>query len=198
MSFIDVFLQKPLICSQCQKKFKPIFHNFYIQGQKGLAIYFYDETIRQYLYQLKGAFDVEISSIFLQPFARFLHYRYRKFLLLPAPSTEASNQQRGFNHVINIFSCLNLPILPIFLKTAEVKQAGLNYYQRQEIGQHLKIISPEKIRNKNVLIVDDVKTTGATIRAMIDLAKAHHAKKISVLVLAETKVNSNKTLNVYD
>ena len=49
-----------------------------------------------------------------------------------------------------------------------------------------------------MLIVDDVKTTGATIRAMIDLAKAHHAKKISVLVLAETKVNSNKTLNVYD
>ena len=197
-SFADLFLQKPLICHQCQKKFIPIFHHFYIKGIQGLAIYRYDDTIRQYLYQLKAAYDIEIAPVFLQPYARYLYFRYRNYVLVPAPSTKTSDDARGFNQIIEIFSELKLPIIPVCVKTTDIKQAGLNYDQRQKIIQHLAIINPEKITNKNILIVDDVMTTGATIRAMIELLKTHNVKNIAVLVLAETKVSSNKTINITD
>ena len=39
---------------------------------------------------------------------------------------------------------------------------------------------------KNILIVDDVFTTGSTIRAAIDLVKQAKPKNIKVLVMAKT------------
>jgi len=37
-----------------------------------------------------------------------------------------------------------------------------------------------------VLLVDDVYTTGATMRAMIDLVKSRGAKTIQILVMSKT------------
>lgn len=184
MGILDLLMQNPLICEKCQKKFAPIFSKFYIDGIKGMSIYDYDQTIREYLFQLKGAFDVEIAPIFLLPFARFLRFRYRKFILVPAPSSGESNLQRGFNHVQEIFSVLRLPIINVFKKTSVVKQVGLTYEQRQNIIKHIEIKDASRLQGKKVLLVDDVMTTGATLKAMIALLKRAGILKIEILVLS--------------
>ena len=45
------------------------------------------------------------------------------------------------------------------------------------------------LRNQKVLIVDDVMTSGNTIRTCIDLLKSANPKKIDYLVLAAKKEN---------
>ena len=45
----------------------------------------------------------------------------------------------------------------------------------------------EMVKNKKVLLVDDIHTTGSTIQACIDLIQPGHPKDIKVLVVAKTK-----------
>ena len=48
-----------------------------------------------------------------------------------------------------------------------------------------KLINQEKIYNKNVLIFDDIFTTGATINSCINEIRKAKVKKIGVLTLAK-------------
>lgn len=180
----DFFVQKPLICERCQNKFSPIFRKFYLEDVKGLAIYEYDQTIREYLFQLKGAYDIEIAPLFLLPFMRYLHFRYRNYILVPAPSTAESNEVRGFNHVKEIFSILKLPMIDVFQKTASIKQVGLSFEQRHEIKNHLSVMDVSSLLGKKVLLIDDVMTTGATLKAMISMLRKNQIYEIKILVLS--------------
>ena len=50
-----------------------------------------------------------------------------------------------------------------------------------------KVEDKEKIRDKNIIIIDDVFTTGATINECSKILKLNGAKNITAIVLAKTK-----------
>lgn len=180
------------ICSACFRAFFPCFKTFRIDGIEALAIYAYDETIREKLYQLKGCFDLEIATVFLDYFKRELHWKFKNYVLVPAPSWEGDDQIREFNHVVEIFRGLNLPIQKALVKTEHLKQADLNYEQRQEVSKRIRLSENVDLNGKNVLFVDDVLTSGATAKACIHLLEEAGAKKVRLLVMAKTKKPEEK------
>ena len=105
--------------------------------------------------------------------------------MIPAPSYEKSDEERGFNHVEEIFSVLNLKIVKCIHKTKQVKQADLTTKEREQIGSVLTI-DDISLKGKKVLLVDDVFTTGSTIKAMIKLVREKGAKNIKVLLMSKT------------
>lgn len=105
--------------------------------------------------------------------------------MIPAPSYQKNDEERGFNHVEEMFSVLNLKMKKCIHKTKQVKQADLTTKERQEIGSVLEIDNVD-LSGKNVLLVDDVYTTGSTIKAMINLVRQKGAKKIKVLLMSKT------------
>ena len=167
----------------------PLFCKFSVLNISCLSIYKYDDDIKTFLYQLKGCYDIELAPIFLERFAKELHYRYHDFYLVPAPSFYEDNLKREFKHVEEIFKPLNLPFLSIVEKIAPYKQADHNKSQRKDIGHYLKLKSDDKLYGKNILIVDDVFTTGSTVKAIIRLIKELEPKKIEVLVMSKTFLN---------
>lgn len=106
--------------------------------------------------------------------------------MVPAPSFEDKNIERGFNHVEVIFSSLKMPIEKCFIKTEDIKQADLSSEERKNVGNYLKIVNGKKLSGKKILIVDDVYTTGSTVKAMIEMIKAYNPKEIKVLVMSKT------------
>ena len=86
---------------------------------------------------------------------------------------------------MEMYSILGLKMLTIIHKTKQIKQADLTSEERKKIGDVL-IIDDVDLTNKKILIVDDVFTTGSTIRAMIKLIKSKNPKDIKVLVMAKT------------
>ena len=152
----------------------------------GYHIYDYDEEVQGKLYQLKGCFDIELAGIFLDYLRIYLSIKYFGYIMVPAPSSKEADEERGFNHVIEIFKPLKLKMINCIHKISNVKQSDLSAEERKNIKNHL-VIDDVDFSNKKIMIVDDVYTTGSTVKAMIELIKSKNPKKIKALVMSKTK-----------
>jgi len=78
---------------------------------------------------------------------------------------------------------INLPVLDILYKDNCVEQKLQNFQQRKEINKYIHIKNESLIENKKILLIDDVITSGSTLKCCIDLIKKYKPKKIELLVL---------------
>lgn len=180
-----LFNESTHICPKCLANLKPKFIEFSLDEIKGVAIYEYNEEIKKLIYQFKGCEDYELKDVFLSPFVNDLRLFYKGYLLVPAPSFIDEDNPKKFAHVEEIFKVLNLEIVSLFKKTSNVKQASLHFNERQKIGDNIELISELELRNKKILLIDDVSTTGATLKAMINLLKKRGFKECKILVIAK-------------
>ena len=182
-SFTYLFRNDVCLCNECFKALEPINRKFEFQGVKAIAIYNYSEKFASMLFQLKGCFDYELTPLFLDRVKYQLRIKYMGYVVVPAPSTEESDEKRGFNHVQEIFKVLKKPIISCIVKTKDIKQSSQGY-KRNQIQKYFDIRNGEKLTNRKVLLVDDVKTSGSTLKAMITLVKKYNPRRIEILVLS--------------
>ena len=190
------FIKDFQICHRCYEDIRPTFRNFKIGNFDALSIYDYTERIQSLLYQFKGCFDIELSSVFLERFCFELTLLYKDYLLIPIPSFKEDDETREFNHVIEMFSFLRLKSLNILIKTSHFKQASHNASKRKEIEKYIELSERPDLTKKKVLLVDDVYTTGATMKAAINLIKELHPRCIKVLVMSKTIFKEEKVPNI--
>ena len=190
--FCRLFDREICLCPSCQRELNPKFISFKIDDYQALAIYEYSEFIKKQIYLFKGCFDYEMKDIFLNLFIRELKFIYHGYKIIPVPSYKEDDKRRGFNHVIEVFKMLGLKILPIVEKTEHFKQAEHGAKKRKEIRKYLKLNSQDLLTKDKVLIVDDIYTTGSTIKTTINLIEKLNPKEIKVLVLAKTKPKETK------
>ena len=175
-----------VICDKCLKKFKVIDKVTTFYGVSIHYLYEYNTFLKSLLYQFKGCYDIELAPIFFDRYLFEYRLKYYDYVLVPAPSYIEDDKKREFNHVEVIYKPLKLPFEKIIVKTKQHKQSDQTREGRKEIVKVLKVINGERIRGKKVLIVDDVFTTGSTIRSIIKLIKPFKPKQIRVLVMSKT------------
>ena len=117
-------------------------------------------------------------------------------ILIPVPLHKRKIRSRGFNQseLLADFLSENLApgmALPVIKDALKRKKSTLsqmkikNYRERREnIRGAFTILKPEEIRRKNILLVDDVATTGATLLECARILKVADARKISAIVIA--------------
>lgn len=192
--FCRLFSKNICICAACQKLLEPKFISFKVDHYKALAIYEYSDYIKNLIYLYKGCFDYEMREVFLNLYYKELKILYSGYIVIPIPSYKEDDETRGFNHVVEAFNYLGLKMMPIIVKTAHHKQAEKGAKKRKEINKFLTLSESPDLSNKKILLVDDIYTTGSTIRSAINLIEKLHPKEIKVLVLAKTKdKNKNKS-----
>lgn len=84
-----------------------------------------------------------------------------------------------------IYSVLGLKIVKLFTKTEHHKQTDCTRKERSEIYKYMKVNNVIDIRGKKILLVDDVFTTGSTMKSMIRLLKQFRPSKIRIMVLSK-------------
>lgn len=173
------------LCPSCYRQLNPTWHRFFLDDLKCYALYPYGEAMRSLIYDLKACGDVELAPLFIGVASPFLRLRFRKRVIVCAPSYEEKNEARGFNHVEEIFKPLSLPMLNCLKKTDNIKQADLNFLERQKVGNHLAFFG-EELQGQRILLVDDICTTGATLKACAKLLLEHGAKDVDALVIARS------------
>lgn len=183
ISFINISLS---LCPKCYRRLSPKFKKFFVLEYQALAFYDYDQDIKALLYQLKGCFDYELGPSFFDRYLNEMRLRYHDYFVIPIPSYKEDDDVREFNHVQEIFRGLKLPVLNILQKTEHYKQATNNREQRKQIGKYMVVDSTKSLKGKKVLLVDDVFTTGSTMKAAIKLVEQLKPKDIKILVMSKT------------
>lgn len=178
---------KNILCDKCFHEMKPTLMKFKLGEFQAISCYFYNEKIREMIYCLKGCYDIELADIFLVNQKTLFSVLFHSYYLVPAPSFKDKDEVRGFNHVEEIFKGIGKGYIHAIKKKDDVKQADLNYQERQKIGEHLFIDEKADLHGKKILFVDDLITTGATAKACCSLLKGAGASKVKILSVARTK-----------
>jgi len=121
-------------------------------------------------------------------------------VVLYVPMTKRSTKKRGYNQskllATGVAESLNLPLLDdVILKVKETnEQKSLSHREREEnLKGCFKIVNPDKIKGKNVLLIDDVLTTGATMQTICSklLKKKVSAVYCATVCSVEYKLRPN-------
>jgi len=136
-----------------------------------------------------------MKDVFLNLFLKELKTLYKGYTIVPVPSYIKDDELRGFNHVEEVFKNLNLKMVKALIKTSHFKQAEKGASKRQLIRKHLGLVDGINLEKEKVLLVDDIYTTGATIRTSINLIEKLNPKVIKVLVLAKTTPPNKRKSN---
>lgn len=189
-------VNKHSLCNKCFNKLNVIYEKYKINDIKTLSIYSYDGLVKELIYQFKGLYDYELKDIFLEYFIDDLEFKYLGYTLTYAPSSKEDDTKRGYNHVEEIFSCLPNKKVKLFIKKDNYKQSDIKYKDRNKIINHIALIKENLKGIKRVLIVDDVLTSGNTLKACASLLYKEGIKDIQFLTIS--KVVENNRNNVID
>ena len=155
------------------------------------VLYIYNDFFREVLYRYKGLGDLQLAPIFLEPFKAELKRRYKDYTIVLVPSNASENFRRGFAFLPWIFKSLGLPMVSPFTKQKDYKQASSK--NREDIKNVIVFKENIFVSNKKLLVVDDVITSGYTLKTCIELLESKHPKKIDYLVLASKMENIEKS-----
>ncbi|OIO78901.1 MAG: hypothetical protein COW11_05885 [Candidatus Omnitrophica bacterium CG12_big_fil_rev_8_21_14_0_65_43_15] len=113
-------------------------------------------------------------------------------LIIPIPLHRSKMRERGFNQAEllakNMAKSINAPVCVNALKKtkATISQAGLSKTKRfTNLRGTFKITDSDVIYGKDILLVDDVCTTGSTINEAAKVLLKSGAKSVKALVLAK-------------
>lgn len=176
------------ICKECEERLKPYEINL-VQKDK-FFIYKYQDIIRNLLlnYKFNDASYLANSFAYLIKNNKKIYSILKNYdIIIPVPLHKKRMNERGYNQTELIAKKLGIPVeTNCLIKAKNIKpQSTKTAKERQiDIKNVFAIQNVEKIKNKKLLLLDDIYTTGSTANECIKtLSKARN--KISFLAIAK-------------
>ena len=154
------------------------------------ATFLYKGSIKNAIINLKyfgNKYFAEYLSHFLLD--TYIRIDFKSDVIIPAPMSVKSLKSRGFNQAEMLCDAfiqkgynVNTNCVVKVLETQN--QAKLNFKDRQtNLVGAFKVVDKQAVKNKNVLIIDDIFTTGATCSEIANTLKKAGAKRVDVITL---------------
>ncbi len=176
---------RPEICLECKAK-PPLF-------KKAVSPLVYEDGALQLIAKYKNGYAY-LKEYFADLLTEALKTLPEYDCIVYVPMTPESVKARGYNQVELLARALSERIkIPVIydavIKTRKNKiQKGLARAEREEnVKNCFKVVKADEIKEKNVLILDDVLTTGATADEMCRQIKASGAKQIYFATIASVE-----------
>lgn len=172
-----------IYCTTCK--------NIIVDVDLGRSVFSYSEPISRLLRNFKYNNKQYLADLFGEYLATeyFKNY-FRADVIAYVPMTKKATRKRGYNQSMLLAKVLsektNLPLVDVVIKKRETeRQAKLNRAERlKSLRDAFKVSEKDAVKDKEVLIVDDVTTTGATAQAIAEVLKKAKAKKVYLLTVA--------------
>lgn len=143
-------------------------------------------TLKKIIEEFKYHYSENLAEILGSLLKSKLASPDNNFIIVPVPLHSKRQKARGFNQAELLAKTLNLETKDALIRIKNTKQqAHLNKKERLTNVKNAFALNPkyEKlIQNKNVILLDDVCTTGSTLNECAKALKG--ASKIEALVLA--------------
>lgn len=160
--------------------------------------FFYEEPIRTMILKLKYASNGFIAKA-LAPYLAAVYLRHiaNKFdnppLIVPVPLHRSRQNERGYNQSAilgqELSSYLNLTMIPeaLIRQKKTTIQKHMDTVERKANLKGAFVVNPNQaaeIKNQNILLLDDVYTTGATSHECATTLQQAGAKNVVILTIA--------------
>ena len=203
--------QRRMICPECERLLRPIGHpRCYKCGkpvekgeycrdcerrqhifEQGRGIFVYDSRMRRSVTRYKYYGCREYGDFFARAMYRYGQKELREWdpdLIVPVPLHRSKERMRGFNQAAYLAERLSrytgipadMELVKKVVKTRSQKK--LNALQRRK-NLEKAFFATKNVRGKNILVVDDVYTTGSTIDAMAGCLKKKGAENVYFLTV---------------
>lgn len=151
------------------------------------------ELIKIYKFGHQRAAANVLSGLMLQTLLDFndkSNIAKLNYLVVPIPTATVRARQRGFGHGELLARVLSRKIAlqsaTALGRLGQTRQLGSKRSDRlkQPEGNYF-IRQPKTIKGRNILLVDDVVTTGATIREVTKVLRQAGARRVDALIFAK-------------
>ncbi len=174
------------ICPQCYTTKSNSFDGVFV------ASYYHDKLLKQTIHYYKYRFVHDLSEPLSLLLAQALQNSTLSTpdMIIPVPLHKRRYRWRGFNQSEKLARSLNLQIpiitdilLRVRYTIPQVKMRNKSNRKKNLINA-FEIKNPTQIVGKNILLIDDIMTTGATFTECAKTLKLSGAKTVFCLVLA--------------
>lgn len=162
-----------------------------------------DDLVRQAIWSLKFRRNTRLAKIF----AQILHdeiletlseletfSNFKNLTLIPMPISKRRRQERGFNQcelianeLVNLSGNIFTLDKKSLIKTKDTIPQSRTKNKKERL-ENLKncfsIKNKENIKGKNIILLDDITTTGTTLKEARKILKRYGAKKIVCITIA--------------
>lgn len=166
------------ICEDCERWSKTVIFS-------NRALYAYNAPLRRFMSQYKFNGDYRLRLAFQHQFEIAVKEIHAD-LVIPIPINETTYSNRGFNQVEGFLEKVVLtPGLKTLRQTKQIPQSAKNRQERMMTDQPFALaLNANVFCKKRILVVDDIYTTGRTIRHAANLLLNAGASEVVGLTLA--------------
>ncbi|MBM7645043.1 competence protein ComFC [Scopulibacillus daqui] len=185
LKLIDAKYIKDDVCRDCR-----LWENSEWRGLlcKNRSLYVYNDFLKEVVKAFKFQGDVALVHGFKTDVCRFYKKHFRNAVVVPVPLSFERLAERGFNQSEHIAALIEKPVCHGLIRAIhENKQSKKGRKERMahrenpfKANQKFK----ERLEGQSVLLIDDIYTTGATIRMAAEALRIFKPKEVNALTLA--------------
>ena len=134
----------------------------------------------------------ELTALYLKQISSEWGIKFENFIIVPVPLHPSRERVRGFNQSLLIAEAMssevNIKIYNALIRTKRTTpQTDIRDRNKRKanVDGCFSIAISKDVRGKNILLIDDVFTTGATINEAVKTLKNAGARKVIALVAAK-------------
>lgn len=180
-----------ILCELCRPRSAPARLRL-DRSRTALAATAYEGVIRQLIHLYK----FELVQDAVGPLADLLHEALPVLgpgvLVTYVPTATRRVRSRGYDHARELARAFagkhRLTVTPLLLRYGQTRQVGAKRQQRlQQLNNAYVVKDWRIVQGADILIIDDIVTTGATLMAAAGVLEQSGAKSVSALVVARKK-----------
>ena len=180
-----------VICPRCEEKFERIETSLLSKqleaeeqpsrwNNNHIALYRYNEAMRDYLHRYKFMKDVVLAKVFRKDLNTV--FRRLSGIVVPIPLHPVKLKERTFSQVDELLNEASVPYEDVLEKLTTESQSTKNRAERLATAQLFK--TKDVVKPYEYIIFDDIYTTGTTIeharRALLE-AGAKSVKSVTLI-----------------
>lgn len=152
---------------------------------KNRSVYAYNDLMKDVLSRFKFRGDTALAELFKQDAQAVFKrsFSMKEPVLIPIPLSKERQKERGFNQSVILASLIGQPILQPLMKIHQSKQSKKKKNERLDQKGMFQIKQTDAIIQRDIILIDDIFTTGATIYDAARILKEAGAKSVSSFTL---------------
>jgi len=169
------------VCDKCHTT-SPLQHVWVATEYTGHA--------KQLIHEFKFQRAQSASVVIAQCMARALPLLDAGTLVMPVPTASSRRRQRGYDQAAllakGVARHLGLFYAPLLRRMGQSRQVGADRGQRQvQLAEAFRLVKARLVVGADILLVDDIVTTGASLETTARVLKAAGARHINAVAFAQ-------------